>query len=526
MRIRLLALSLVAALASAGGALAKTTVCTITVNSADEKETFRQNLPKDKYQFVELVEKGRQDWLASSCQKGVQCDVLVVSGHFNAGETFYSDRLANDEYLAVDELERAACSESCPALFGRLKEVYLFGCESLNPDATNYSSAYGESGRDRMRRIFWKTPAIYGFYSSAPVGPTAAMLLGRYFASSSPGEIFTGRPSPRLLSIFSRNHMTVTSGSRDASKRQDICTFYDERLAAAQKVEFVHGVLRRDMAEVRGYVERIEKLFESFNPVPVGGTPPGEDVRKSAAFVAAMERLSADRVARDRYLSFARSRDSSTRARMVALAHTLGWLPPDEHRAELVRLANDVIAGPMSFVEVDLLCSLNRERELDREIANVRVPAARSGNVHQAAALACLGSRDAHSQVMRALASGDDKEVQAVQAYLRHRPPARDELRSVALEIARRAGNGSSVRALDTLARLHIADREVLEELVRSFAAARSVNVQRAIAEVFLRSDPKALPARELAATLRQHRLRAPGGGEDLIDVLLRKLQG
>ena len=65
-----------------------------------------------------------------------------------------------------------ACSDSCPGLFAKLKDVYLFGCESLNPDATNYASAYGESGRDRMRRIFSKVPAIYGFYSSAPVGPT------------------------------------------------------------------------------------------------------------------------------------------------------------------------------------------------------------------------------------------------------------------------------------------------------------------------------------------------------------------
>ena len=50
----------------------KKTVCTITVNSSDEKESFRQNLPKDKYSFVELVEKGRDDWLASSCRKGIQ----------------------------------------------------------------------------------------------------------------------------------------------------------------------------------------------------------------------------------------------------------------------------------------------------------------------------------------------------------------------------------------------------------------------------------------------------------------------
>src|SRR5258707_11949964 len=157
----------------------KKTVCTITVNSSDEKDAFRKFLPKDDYQFVELVEKGRPDWLRSSCQKGVQCDVLIVSGHFNAGETFYSDKIENNDFLKVDELERGSCSNSCPGVFAKLKEVYLFGCESLNPDATKYSSAYGESGRERMRRLFAHVPVIYGFSGAAPVGPTAGGHLQR-----------------------------------------------------------------------------------------------------------------------------------------------------------------------------------------------------------------------------------------------------------------------------------------------------------------------------------------------------------
>src|SRR5262245_26304391 len=46
---------------------AKRTVCTITVNSADEKEAFHRHLRGDEYEFVELVEPGRVDWLASAC---------------------------------------------------------------------------------------------------------------------------------------------------------------------------------------------------------------------------------------------------------------------------------------------------------------------------------------------------------------------------------------------------------------------------------------------------------------------------
>src|SRR5437764_7033342 len=109
----------------------KKMVCTITVNSPDEKETFRRSLPEDDFQFVELVERGRPDWLASACRKDVRCDVLLISGHFDDGTEFYSDRLGARESLPTDELERASCSDSCPGLFSQLKEVYLFGCNTL-----------------------------------------------------------------------------------------------------------------------------------------------------------------------------------------------------------------------------------------------------------------------------------------------------------------------------------------------------------------------------------------------------------
>jgi len=103
------------------------TVCTITVNSPDERETFRRSMPADQFDFVELVERGRPDWLAAACRKGVRCDALLISGHFDGGDEFYSDRVDARESLPVSEMERVSCSDSCPGLFSQLKEVYLFG---------------------------------------------------------------------------------------------------------------------------------------------------------------------------------------------------------------------------------------------------------------------------------------------------------------------------------------------------------------------------------------------------------------
>ncbi|MEO7742941.1 MAG: hypothetical protein ABIR98_08400 [Usitatibacter sp.] len=510
-----------AALGAAPVFAEKKTVCTITVNSADEKETIRARLPKGEYEFVELVEKGRPDWLRSSCQKNVQCDALVVSGHFNAGDTFYSDRLEKNEYFEVDELERASCGASCPNLFAKLKEVYLFGCESLNPDASKYASSHGESGRDRMRRLFPNVPSIYGFSGAAPVGPTAAMLLNKYFDGGVRG-FATGQPSAGLLRAFSRNSMVRVAGVRDgeplAASRKQICGFFDDRKSAAQKAEFVHGVLRSE-AGAGALFDRIEKMLAAM--------PEAE--RNSPGFAQALAQVSADDASRSRYLAAMRAHPQpGKRARMIALGGTLGWLSEEQQRAELTTMIGEMLAGnAIGFAEVDLVCDLNKDRRLDGRLDGVALSASRASRTGQAAVMACLGNADAHAQVLRALAGSDEKEVQVAQSYLRHRPISeKAELRSVARDIARMpGGDPARVRALDTLARLHISDREIIDDLAHAFTQATSVNIQRAIAEVFIRSDPKVLPRGDLAAVLRDHRVRSPGGGHDLIDVLIAKLQ-
>src|SRR5207237_5977960 len=97
---------MLAAATSALGAPEKKTICTITVNSSDEKEAFRARLPKGEYEFVELVEKGRPDWMRSACERKIQCDALVISGHFNAVEDFYSVKIEARDSLSAEQLVR------------------------------------------------------------------------------------------------------------------------------------------------------------------------------------------------------------------------------------------------------------------------------------------------------------------------------------------------------------------------------------------------------------------------------------
>jgi hypothetical protein len=523
------------------------TVCTITVNSPDEKETLRRSLPRDDFRFVELVEHGRKDWLESACRKGVRCDVLLISGHFDDGTEFYSDRIGASDSLSTDELERVSCSDSCRGLFSELKEVYLFGCNTLQAQPvrnasgeitrslirSGYSPAdaerlsqvlgerHGESNRDRMRLIFKGVPVIYGFSSKAPLGPIAASMLGRSFQSGSNSEIGTGRVNPRLLASLAPSSMTVASGLSDsdpgAALRRDVCHFSDDRLSTAQKLDFVHQLLDREMAEVRMFFDRIEKYAASLS----------EAERHTPAVAQVLDAIARDTAARRRYLEFARDADQpAVRARMIALARSLGWLSPLEERAELMWMIGDQFArDSLSSADVDLVCMLNRDHELDQELRSLQLSPVQPNKVAHAAVLACLGDTEAHARVVGALTSPDDEDVQIAQAYLQRHPIADiAELRGVATEIVSMNGSDAQVHALDTLARLGLADRESLEELARLFPHAKSLTVQRAIAGILVRSDFRAIATPDFVKTLRQTRLKSPDG-VDVIDVLIRRLQ-
>lgn len=538
--------SLAATWSPAANAAPKT-VCTVTINSSDEKDTFQRHLPRGEYRFVELVQRGQADWLESARRRGVSCDVLVISGHFDDGTEFYTDRFDDREFLTVHEMQRASCSASGNGLFSQLKEVYLFGCNTLKSDPRHVASAeiarslvragrsqpdaerlsallserYGQSNRDRLRHVFKDVPVLYGFSSKAPLGRTAGPLLERYFQTAPAGEVASGRASPTLLKLFGPSSMIAVAGLTDADAhaglRRDLCAFADDRPAEAHKLAFMHEVLKRDVTEVRMFLDHLERYVASIGPAQRRGP-------EVAAVLAAIER---DRSTRDRYLEFARDADeAAVQTRMMALARTLGWLSPAQEQAELVRtLAERMARGNLGKNEVDLVCAAPPQRDAGLARQLLATGSARPGQVAHAAVLACLGSPEAHERTVRALTSSRDEDVVIAQAYLRQRPLAGvAELRSVASGIARMTAASAQVRALETLARQQLADPQSLQEIAGLFSQARSLEVQRAIAGILIRSDTKMLARADLARSLRQHRLKSPDGN-DVIDMLIRMLQ-
>ena len=520
------------------------TVCTITVNSDDEREVLKASLPSDEFRFVELVERGRPDWLASACQQKVSCDVLVISGHFDGGTEFYTDRLDSREYLPVDEMERVACSESCPGLFTQLKEVYLFGCNTLNSQVMRSASAevarslvraghapadadklarllgerHGESNRDRMRHIFKDVPVVYGFPGKAPLGRTAGPLLDRYLRAG--GEFGTGRASPKLLASFAASSMTATAGMTDSDSRagfrRDVCRFSDDRLNPAQKVSFLHELLGRDMAEVRMFLDHIERYSATLT----------SSVRATPAVAGALQSIAHDDAARMRYLEFARDADDpAVRVRMASLARHLGWLSTGQERDLVIDMLGERLAGNgVGIGDVDLACTLNKNGVLDAELPRLNVAPEKARNAGHAAVLACLGSADGRARVLRAWASPSADEVSIAQAYLSHRPLADvGELRQVTGEVARMTAAEAQVRALHALARHRLSDPESMQALTQLFRDTKAVDVQRAVAGVLIRADYQAIATPELSRALRKQRLKS-NEGQDLVDAFLRRL--
>ena len=191
-------------------ALAKYQVCSITINSSDEIKAFKKHLNSEDFNFVELVplsQKSRPNdihWFKKACKQNYKCDLMVISGHF--GGLFFGE---NHNYiLPVNIMERQACSGACEGLLSNVKEVFLFGCNTLagktkdqrTPEellqvyldhdysrdmaeimVANRYLPFGLSFEEQMRLVFSGPSHIYGFTSLSPLGRYLKAPLANYF---------------------------------------------------------------------------------------------------------------------------------------------------------------------------------------------------------------------------------------------------------------------------------------------------------------------------------------------------------
>ena len=269
-------------------ALAQYQVCSLTINSSDEIEMFRHFLPQEDFQFVELVpanEEGQAldhsaHWFDSVCQQDHKCDILVVSGHFGGlffGKSGFS--------LPLEILEEKACRNICQGLLSGVKEIFLFGCNTL-ADKTKDSRTYreylqvllddgmaretaeqvvaarysplGTPFHARMNFIFNDSGAIYGFDELSPLGPNARAPLENYFQAIGQkfgsytaylrAEGWKRERNQELLAAFSHTSLNQARISLDDESQQqrlffnNKCLLYDDTKPFAERVRALPAI--------------------------------------------------------------------------------------------------------------------------------------------------------------------------------------------------------------------------------------------------------------------------------------------
>lgn len=421
---------LVAAVLAIGPAhaLSKKTFCTITINSSDEREVLRKNLPADQWEIKELVpenwpEEERAEaepvpaWLAKACQENIQCDALLISGHF--GGTFFGK---SGFQMSLEQMERASCHQVCAGIFKRPKEVFLMGCNTLagkgrdrrTPEqylqalladgmersraeqtvALRYSP-WGDKNLERMSNVFSSSAKIYGFDSIGPSGQNAAPMMSSYIKplaanyASRLDKLSPTSPQNKEMKAAFRDTSFVESTGRISSASTAICYLEDEKISFLEKVR---------------YVER-----ELLGPTPMRNAPAiatwvkeNQERGQEAEAEPYWQRIALNTSLREQFFKLIDQSQKlpSIEVQLIRFARNLRWYTEDQFNTKMSAVFEPYFAdGKITIEERDALCSAVDATE------SVRIDYQRLGirdlDPLTAYGLVCVGTID--RQVVRTL---------------------------------------------------------------------------------------------------------------------------
>ena len=359
----------------------KPTVCSMTLNSKDEREVFRKHLG-DTFNFVELVNPDDKEWLKKGCESQIQCDILVVSGHF--GGFFFG----SSGRISMEALENRSCQNSCKGLFRSPKEVFLFGSNTMagkQPDSrtmqeyadilyTEHRDVYrtklmaeeaaayrysplGTQIQDRMKKIF-KNARIYGFYSTAPSGKKISHRLDKYFKSIPKDyrSYLKKFPTEEKNTFWSKamagQHIRSANGAKNSEN--PICTLFGSQ-PIYKKLSWIDSVFTSQNVlayapNINEYLSSLEKRF-------------GPDWEKnwSKEEVSYMERLQFHKRAKAKVGSFLEKPIKGLLAvqfNLLGLGLKLGWYDPSERKIIQRRLLGDLFSTNLILEQEELVCSI------------------------------------------------------------------------------------------------------------------------------------------------------------------------
>lgn len=256
----------------------KKTVCSMTYNSNEELEIMKKYLPDSQFQFVELLPENeivdsRNDKPAY-CKKNVECDVLVISGHFG-GAFFGKNNLTH----TLEDLERASCQDECSGVFHHPKEVFLFGCNTLagkqtdsrtpeeyvqvlirdgfTPQQAELTAAFryspvGSTNVTRFQRIFKGVTRIGGFNTKGPTGFQIASSVDQYFKQVGPSysksldQLNNFKPDSYITKLLKNRGFEQIPGSNRSSESPPICYLENNKSPTIDKLLWIEKNLKHE----------------------------------------------------------------------------------------------------------------------------------------------------------------------------------------------------------------------------------------------------------------------------------------
>lgn len=367
---------------------AKYRVCTVTINSKEEVETFKSSLNPSDFVFTELTTVGPNSgsnvgdaWFNRACEAGIQCDVLVVSGHFG-GQFSGSSELT----WSLNKMEEVSCRKSCHGILGKPKEVFLFGCNTLgtkgkeartpqeylrvlidhvglsHQEAARLVAAqygpFGSSFKDRIERVFEGVDVIYGFDGVGPSGPNVKSSLANYFRR-------IGDYKTHLDSLPSRNDKiwleSMRAYNRDIGQglradhpthhiKDNMCRLNDNDQLLSERLALAVDLLTRDpmlyLPSVSQFASRSLGEFKFGQ---------GDD---RALVEGQLVGLSGRQDLRQYFEStyHAGGMSPSVKVDLLVAERNFSWISKDEFTARMEKLFAEYSASP-SATDADFLCS-------------------------------------------------------------------------------------------------------------------------------------------------------------------------
>ena len=415
----------------------KPTVCTITINSDDEKKIFQKALKND-FNFIELTNGDKnEDWFQNACEKKISCNILVVSGHF--GGSFFG---SSDYRLSLNTLQRKSCQTSCDGILKKPQEVFLFGCNTTagkNADhrtpqeytnilisdgfsrpqaelmsAFRYSSI-GQETKDRMKQVF-PNSRIYGYHSQAPSGKNIRDRLNNYF-NSIPNSDYKAHldkfptEDENLLWSEAMKNQYIRSINGSGKVDNPFCILEDEDARVDQKLSWVNSVLKdkeKSLAYIpiiNDYLKDLEKKFgESWDHFP-----------KYAQSV--MELIQMNKEAK-KQVSLILEKPMlgilSVQVQVLGFAKRVGWYSEKKYSSKLNNLLGKLFKKNLDNDKMDMFCSLRVDARLSLEILPKE-----KWNKYTIFALGCSKTSDVqvHLALVELLKDDLDKEIRRSVSY-------------------------------------------------------------------------------------------------------------